>query len=136
YEALHELSVTAAHAVQRSPEEVYEVARSREEAMTTALEQGIAIPHARLEGLAEPVVVYGRSRQGIDWNSSDGIPARHTFFILTPVTEADVQLQIYRQLTRVLFDEHMRGALLQASTAMEALGILNDKLRAAYVSGL
>ncbi len=136
YTALRQLSSKAAEALKYGVDDVYEVARTREEAMSTALEQGIAIPHARLEQAAHPVVVYGRARTGIDWNSSDGVPARHAFFIVTPVSEVDVQLRIYRQLTRVLFDETVRERLLQAPTPAQACEALNEQLRDAYVRAL
>lgn len=136
YGALRAFSEKAAGPSGTTADAIYEAARAREDAMTTALELGIAIPHARLPDVTQPVVVYGRSRPGIDWNSSDGTPAKHTFFIVTPVTEADVQLRIYRQLTRVLFDGNVREELLRAPTAAEATRALNEQLRAAYVSGL
>lgn len=50
-------------------------ALDRERAITTALGDGIAMPHAKTDAVSEPVVVYARSRAGIDWSSRDGKPA-------------------------------------------------------------
>lgn len=56
----------------------------RENAMGTAIEEGIAVPHARLAVLKRPIIIFGRSLVGIEWNSPDGKPTQLIFLILTP----------------------------------------------------
>jgi mannitol/fructose-specific phosphotransferase system IIA component (Ntr-type) len=64
--------------------------------MSTAIEEGIALPHARIPGLNEPIVVFGRSIAGFEWDSPDGKLTKIIFLILTPVEDDNIQLQILR----------------------------------------
>lgn len=86
----------------------------RERDMGTALEAGIAVPHARLEGLEAPLVVVGRSQSGLDWNSADGKPAELIFLILTPFGETDDQVKILRAIASAMHNPADRDALRQA----------------------
>lgn len=129
YTALRQLCEKAAHNGKLDSELVCEAARNREEGMSTGLEHGLAIPHARLPEATEPLVVFGRSEDGIDWNSPDGKPAQLIFFIVTPADETDVQLRIYRQLMRVLARPENRAALVDAPSLKGAVDLLNTQLR-------
>ena len=88
--------------VNLEPQTLSEAVKERERQMSTALEDGIAVPHARLEGLDRPVVVFGRCPGGVDWNSADGKPARFVFVILTPTDDPNIQLQILQGITKTL----------------------------------
>ncbi|MFH1008285.1 MAG: cation:proton antiporter [Candidatus Latescibacterota bacterium] len=70
-----------------------ERAMAREEEFGTAVGQGVAIPHARVDGLKNPVIAFGRSRQGIDWNAPDGASVQHVFFLATPMGTEDIHVQ-------------------------------------------
>ncbi|HMP73312.1 MAG TPA: cation:proton antiporter [Kiritimatiellia bacterium] len=91
----------------------------READMGTGVEEGIALPHARLKGLVKPVVVFGRSPLGIEWDSPDGKPAQFIFLILTPEDDADLQVQLLSNLVGVMGDEAARRGLLEAEGAEE-----------------
>jgi mannitol/fructose-specific phosphotransferase system IIA component (Ntr-type) len=132
YDALKELCIVASENSGVDLEVLYGAARSRDEAMSTALENGIAIPHARLSELKEPVVVFGRSRAGIDWDAPDGIPARIIFLICTPLDKADLQLNIYSQIVKVLSDKELFTTLENAPSVDSAAIALNDGLRRLY----
>jgi len=67
---------------------------TREKIMGTAIGSSIAVPHARLIEISAPVVVAGISREGIDFNAIDGVPARLIFMLLTPTRDEGAQLQI------------------------------------------
>jgi Kef-type K+ transport system membrane component KefB/mannitol/fructose-specific phosphotransferase system IIA component (Ntr-type) len=133
-EALRELSLTASGMVGLDAEELYQAARQREDAMSTGLEAGIAIPHVRDPRIQRSVTLFGRSSAGIDWNSPDGRPARLIFLILTPLDEADTQLRVYRQLLRVLSHDETRTALQRAPTIDEARNELNRELRLLFIT--
>ncbi|MEE9384947.1 MAG: cation:proton antiporter [Nannocystaceae bacterium] len=91
---------------------IRETALSREKTQSTALGHGIAVPHARLDGVEEPVVVFGVSRRGIEWNAVDDHGVRLVFFILTPADEADSQLTILSTIGKALSQERVRAELL------------------------
>lgn len=97
---------------------------SRENTMGTAIEEGIAIPHARLTFLVKPVVAFGRSSAGIDWNSPDGKPTHFIFLILTPKEDDWAQVQILRIIAKAMSVKHVRDAIIRVSGTSELWQIL------------
>lgn len=86
----------------------------REQSFSTAVGNGIAIPHVRLAGLQEPVIFFGYSREGIDWNSPDGKAVRFIFFLLSPVVENDLHIEILSKIVAVMQAQTNRDALMAA----------------------
>ncbi len=95
-------------------ESIYEAVLRRENEMGTALEEGIAVPHARLPEVKIPLVIFGRSPEGVEWNSPDGKPANLIFLILTPKEDYDTQVQILSFIAKAMSDEGMRSAIMNA----------------------
>ena len=62
-------------------ENVYEVLQAREQLGSTAVGHGVAIPHGKLLGIPEMLVLFGRSQSGVDFGAHDNKPS-HLFFIL------------------------------------------------------
>ncbi len=129
FAALEQLCRRASDVEQIEYEQLFQAARDREEGMSTGLEGAIAIPHARLPLLAKPIIVFGRSNFGIDWNSPDGVPAKLLFLIVTAEQEPEIQLRIYGQLLRVLEERDQKQSLIEAPSPSKAAQILNDHLR-------
>ncbi|MGH0028388.1 MAG: cation:proton antiporter [Myxococcota bacterium] len=102
----------------------------REALMGTGTGHEIAIPHARLPGLAAPTIAVGRSSHGIPWDAPDGLPARLVFLILTPEREQGLQLQILAALAQAMMESPARQALLDAETPEAIRAALGDALRA------
>ena len=97
------------------PAAVVASALAREATVSTGLGDGIAIPHAKTDAVAEPVVVYARSRAGIDWSSRDGKPATELFLIAVPEQAAgDAHLTILGALSRKLVNPQFRSELSAA----------------------
>ncbi len=97
----------------------------RERDMGTALEAGIAVPHARLENLNQPIIIVGRSQSGLDWNAADGKPAELLFLILTPIGEVDDQVRILRAIAMAMGNPANREALRQAEHIEGMWTVLN-----------
>ncbi|MDD5634305.1 MAG: cation:proton antiporter [Candidatus Omnitrophica bacterium] len=104
----------------------------RENAMGTAIEEGIAVPHARLTTIKRPVIAFGRSIAGIEWNSPDGKATQFVFLILTPYEE-DVQVQILGHIAKVFSDEKVRQDILQAKGSHELWSILERSFTQARI---
>lgn len=97
------------------PAAVVACALAREATVSTGLGDGIAIPHAKTDAVSEPVVVYARSRAGIDWSSRDGKPASELFLIAVPEQAAgDAHLSILGALSRKLVNPQFRSELSAA----------------------
>lgn len=97
------------------PAAVVASALAREATVSTGLGDGIAIPHAKTDAVSEAVVVYARSRNGIDWSSRDGKPASELFLIAVPEQAAgDAHLSILGALSRKLVNAQFRSELSAA----------------------
>lgn len=129
FEAIDEL-VDRAVQIDRSldRDNVREAVRAREETMGTGVGKGVAIPHARLETLARPVVLLGVSESGIEWNAIDDQPAHLIFLILTPADDRDTQLEILSTIAIGLGDKEARD-LLQSESVNEMWNILQPILK-------
>jgi mannitol/fructose-specific phosphotransferase system IIA component (Ntr-type) len=99
-------------------ETLYATVLRRENAMGTAMEEGVAVPHARLAFLKRPVIVFGRSPVGIEWDSPDGKPTHFIFLILTPEQD-DVQVQILALIARAMSQKEVRDDIMQAKGPYE-----------------
>jgi hypothetical protein len=85
-------------------------------------------PHARLSSLHTPIVVFGRSPKGIEWNSPDGKLAQYIFLILTPHDDEGIQVQILAHIARTIGKKEIRDAILRAHDAQEIWTILHEAL--------
>lgn len=99
----------------------------REEQSTTGIGMHIAIPHGKSNTVKRPAVVFGLHREGVDWNSVDGTPAKLIFMIAVPEEKAgSAHLKILQMLSRKLMDEDFRERLLQVQSVDEAYQLLEE----------
>lgn len=108
-------------------EAVYSGVLQRENSMGTAMEEGVAVPHARMSLLKRPVIVFGRSVSGIEWNSPDGKPANLIFLILTS-PEEDVQVQILALIAKALSNKTVRDAIMDAGDSRRIWEVLQEAM--------
>ena len=97
---------------------------AREQAGSTALGHGIAMPHARTDLCREIVIAVGRSATGVDYAAADGQPVRLIFLIGTPLQEVTEYLRVVGMLARLLTREPVRQQLLAAGSAAEFIAAL------------
>lgn len=100
----------------------------REELGATAVGQGLglAIPHAKHPGVRGLVGVFGRSVEGIDFNSPDGEPV-HLFIMLLSNREcADRHLEALAYISRKFRDKDFRNLLLKAAGAAQIMKFLEE----------
>jgi mannitol/fructose-specific phosphotransferase system IIA component (Ntr-type) len=100
------------------------LALQREAEISTDLGTGVAIPHARCPNLAEPLVAFGRSDEGVTFSPQSAEPVRLVFLLVTPLERPDVQLALLAQLANVAGDATARERLLRATTAQEVMEVL------------
>ena len=101
--------------------------RERERQVTTALGDGVAIPHARLAGLERTVAAFARSRTGIQWESVDGKPTHLVFLLDGPADLPGAYLKVLAGVSRLLSDERCRARLMEAENEAELLFVLRDE---------
>lgn len=89
--ALREMCEVAAEAVSNAPERLFRLVSERERVLASGWENGLAVPYARVNGLARPIVVVAKC-EGIDFDTRDGKPARLIVLILTPDNQSQQDL--------------------------------------------
>ena len=77
---------------------------------STALGEGVAIPHGKLPGVKRVVAAFGRSRAGVDFQSLDGKPTHLFFLLVAPEDSAGAHLKALARISRLLKDESFRDA--------------------------
>lgn len=110
-----------------SGETYKEAILAREAEGTTGMGMNIAIPHGKSDAVNRPAVVYGRSTEGVDWNSMDGTDAKLIFMIAVPTEAAgDEHLKILQMLSRKLMDNDFRNELLEAESKEGVYTLLEE----------
>lgn len=119
-EALRELSAALCESVgDLSAAELLDMLLEREKLGTTAMGDGIAIPHARMEALDRLLASFGRSREGVDFDSVDGEPTHLFFLLVAPGKEGSAHLLTLAKLSRMLSSGEFRARLGELRTADE-----------------
>ena len=98
----------------------------RESLSTTGIGFKIAIPHAKSKYIKEPAIAFGKSKEGIDYDSMDGRDAKLFFLICMPEDGGNMHLKALAKLSRNLIHESFRNALENANTKEEVLEVLKD----------
>jgi PTS system nitrogen regulatory IIA component len=91
--------------------EVVDSLNAREKLGSTGLGQGVAIPHARVKGLAEAVAAFVRLKVPIDFDSPDGNPVSDCFVLLVPERPTERHLQILVDIAGMLSEGQFRDRL-------------------------
>jgi len=95
------------------------VIMEREKLGSTGIGHGIAIPHGRLPELDAPITALIRHAGGIDFDAIDGQPVHIVVILLAPANEDRSHLELLAGLARVLQQESVRRAVMEATTAEE-----------------
>ena len=97
----------------------------REAQGSTFLNEGVALPHARLKELTTVQVALGLTHAGV-LDADTTKPVEAAFLLLSPAAGANVHLQLLAQVGRVLQDRGLRRALARARTPGDAVGAIQD----------
>lgn len=106
----------------------------REELGTTAIGRGIAIPHARYEGVDAIVGTVGISPEGVDFDSLDCEKVNLCFLLVTPPSRQEEHIKALRHITTQLKNEAFCRYLLQSYTREDILHLLNEADDGEYLS--
>ena len=98
---------------------------AREGYLSTGLESGLAIPHAKTDGVKGMTIAFGIKKDGVDFESLDGKPATLIFLVLSPRTTSGPHIQTLAIITRSLKEQKIRQALQQADTIQDVYEIIN-----------
>ena len=100
---------------------------AREQLMSSALGGGIAVPHARIEQLAAPLLAVGLAPQGIGFNARDGKPVKLVCLVLTPANDHQVHLDVLADIARHFGEERIVEKAAQARNYTEFIALLKSE---------
>ena len=98
----------------------------REDELTTGIGGGVAIPHARVEGVSEPLLALGIAPEGIDFLAIDGEPVQIVFLMVSEDEQTEAHLALLGELCTFLNDTDRRARLASAETADAALAVIES----------
>ena len=127
-EVLEELTAALSNCkANLNKEALVEVLLERERLGSTGIGDGIAIPHGKIKDLDELILSFGRSTQGIEFDSMDGRPTHLFFLLIAPENSAGTHLRALAKISRLLKSAHFRQQLLKAGTVEELFNVIQEE---------
>lgn len=124
---LKELVEPVAHITGIGNEDLMRVLLERERLGTTGIGDGIGIPHGKLKNLETPVLSFGLSRKGVDFESIDGRPTYIFFLLFTSENSKSLHIDLLAQISRILKPEPFKERLLRAADGDEIYAIIKKE---------
>ena len=109
------------------PEGFLQAIRDREKLMSTGIGHGIAIPHARTSSVSDFVLVVGRSKKGIDYESLDGLPVHIIILMGAPERKRKEFLTLISKVGELFIDNVFKEQFLDAGSSSEMTRLLKEK---------
>ena len=110
----------------RDWEHVYKDVLDREKIMSTGMDKGIAIPHAKSEGVVSACVAVGIKKEGIDFDALDKQPSKIFFLIVSPKKANSPHLQILASVSSIVRNKETLEKIFNANNAEEICKILKE----------
>ncbi|NCO60052.1 MAG: PTS fructose transporter subunit IIA [Deltaproteobacteria bacterium CG_4_8_14_3_um_filter_51_11] len=103
-----------------------QVLLEREKLGSTGIGDGVAIPHGKLAGIDKPVVAFGRSKKGINFEAMDDQPADLFFLLVAPENTSGMHLQLLAKIARLLGSSSVRKKLREGKTRWDLFKTITD----------
>ena len=110
-----------------NPEVLRKVLEERELLASTAIGDGIAIPHGKMDAVGRLIGALGRARAGIEFESIDGKPTHLVFMLVAPASSTGVHLKALARLSRLFRDADFRERLMAAPDAVAMYQVIIDE---------
>ncbi|MFA5059781.1 MAG: PTS sugar transporter subunit IIA [Candidatus Omnitrophota bacterium] len=126
-EELVDLLIEAKAVEKKNKAKLVEILMAREALGSTAIGQGVAIPHGKCEYVTELKAALGISKKGVDFDSLDGEPAYIFFLLIAPADSAGPHLKALARISRLLKDRYFRESLKQAKDEKSILKFISQE---------
>ena len=127
-EALDELSAMIIKGFARlDGSQIIEVLQQREKLGSTGIGDGVAIPHGKVAALEELVVAFGRSKNGVAFDSMDGKPVHLFFLLLAPENCTGQHLKALAKISKMLKAGNFRKRLMDAKSKSDLYKIIVEQ---------
>ncbi len=110
-----------------NPEAIYDAVIAREDLMSTALENGIAIPHAKTNAVSRMTMAIGILPEGADCQALDGKPSHVFFLILAPPDQSGPHIEALSEIANATKSSSFRRLLISAVSPEEILELFRDE---------
>lgn len=107
-------------------EEILEKVVTREKKMSTGIGYGVAVPHAKHDGIKDIKMAFGVSKQGIPFDAIDDELVYIIFIMISPANTAGLHIQTLSAISRLMSYEDMRSRIKSANNAEELLEIISE----------
>lgn len=111
----------------RHRNKLIEALMAREALGSTAIGQGIAIPHAKSDSVNKLIAAFGLSKKGVDFDSLDGEVAYIFFLLIAPQDSAGPHLKALARISRLLKDKYFRDALRACEDEKQAIKVISEE---------
>lgn len=125
--AFEEMAAALADKTGMSADAVVKALKEREATRPTAMEKGVAIPHARIEGATRFFLLIARSKAGMDFKAEDGQLSRLFFMIVGPEDRPHDYLRLLARVARICQSDSFRKSLVAAQTTDEIVKIVMEE---------
>jgi PTS system nitrogen regulatory IIA component len=106
---------------------IFKVLLERERLGSTGVGDGVAIPHGKVKGLDEIVLLFGRSHEGVDFNALDGKKSHIFFLLVAPEDAFGLHLKLLGRISRLMKDPAVRKDLMEAPDAAAIHEIIREQ---------
>ncbi|MBU3958728.1 MAG: PTS sugar transporter subunit IIA [Candidatus Omnitrophica bacterium] len=124
---LADLLISAGDIEKRHHHKLVEALMARESLGSTAIGQGIAIPHAKSDCVSKLIAAFGLSKKGVDFDSLDGEPVYIFFLLVAPQDSAGPHLKALARISRLLKDKYFRDSLRTCRDDKSIIKIINQE---------
>jgi fructose-specific phosphotransferase system IIA component len=122
-----DLLIDAGEIEKRYRNKLIDALMARESLGSTAIGQGIAIPHAKSECVDKLVAAFGLSKKGVDFDSLDAEPVFIFFLLVAPQDSAGPHLKALARISRLLKDKYMRDSLRACQDEKSVVKIISQE---------
>lgn len=121
------VSIVADHAGVSNIGKLREDVLRREQEMSTGIGKSIALPHAKTDGVTEPVMAFATLRNEMNFDSIDNEPVRIVFLLATPEEMLAEHLKLLGRITRLAGREDIRQRLLLSSSPAAVIELFREE---------
>lgn len=108
-------------------EELLKVLLEREKLGSTGINDGVAIPHGKLQNIDKLLAVFGRSREGVDFGALDNKPSHLFFLLVAPESSAGTHLKALARISRIAQNETFRERCMKTKTKEDLFKLIVEE---------
>ena len=123
-QVLEEISKFVSVRSNLSQKKILEILQERENICSTAIDEGVAIPHGKFSGLNNIICVLARSISGVDFDSLDEKPTHIFILLLSPENSSKLHIQALSTISKVFKKPELRENILKSGTIDEIYNLI------------